>query len=96
MRPSEALKKRRYEVLAIIARYPLANPRVFGWVARGEDVEGSDVDIRVDPYGQLSPFDLAGLELELDALLHVPVGIHTPAAFRPGNLALIDAQRRAP
>ena len=47
MRPSEALAKYRDEVLAIIARYPVTNPRVFGSTARGEDVEGSDLDILV-------------------------------------------------
>jgi uncharacterized protein len=95
LRPSEALAKHRDEVLAIIARYPVSNPRIFGSVARGEDVEGSDVDILVEPAGALSLFDLAGLELELEALLQVPVGVHTPGEFRPKNLERIDAQRRA-
>lgn len=48
MRPSEALARNRDRVLEVISRYPVANPRIFGSVARGEDVEGSDVDILVD------------------------------------------------
>jgi hypothetical protein len=36
-------------VRAVIARYPVANPRIFGSVARGEDEEGSDLDLLVDP-----------------------------------------------
>jgi len=51
MRPSEALAKHRDEVLAIIARYPVTNPRIFGSVARGDDVEGSDVDILCELLG---------------------------------------------
>ena len=48
MRPSEALAKHRDEVREIIARYPVSNPRIFGSAARGEDTEGSDLDILVE------------------------------------------------
>lgn len=48
MRPSEALERHRYEVRAIVKRFGADNPRLFGSVARGEDVEGSDIDILVD------------------------------------------------
>mgnify|MGYP003407378128 CR=1 FL=1 len=77
MRPSEALAIHRDEALAIIARYPVSNPRVFGSVARGEDTEGSDIDIVVDPdYGQvMSYFDLAKIELELTEALGCKVDI---------------------
>lgn len=78
MRPSEALAKHRDEVLEIIARYPVSNPRVFGSVARGDDTEGSDVDILVDNGNFASTFDLAGLELELEALLRSNVDVRTP------------------
>lgn len=81
MRPSEALKKHRAEVLAIIARYPVSNPRIFGSVARGEDVEGSDLDILVEHDGGLSTFDLAGLEIELENALRVKVEVQTPAGL---------------
>jgi predicted nucleotidyltransferase len=77
MRPSEALEKHRDEVKAIIAKYPVSNPRIFGSVARGEDVEGSDVDILVDNYPEASTFDLAGLELELESLLTAHVDVRT-------------------
>jgi uncharacterized protein len=75
MRPSEALAKHRDEVLKIIAKYPVSNPRVFGSVARGEDAEGSDIDIVIDPKPNLSYFDLAGLEIELQALLGHPLDV---------------------
>jgi len=77
MRPSEALARHRDAVLAIIAKYPVSNPRLFGSVARGEDVEGSDIDILVDhgSNGFASTFDLAGLELELEQLLRSDVDV---------------------
>lgn len=78
MRPSEALARYRDEVLEIIARYPVSNPRIFGSVARGEDDEGSDLDLLVDNPGLASTFDLAGLELDLEAVLHAQVDVRTP------------------
>jgi uncharacterized protein len=82
MRPSEALAKHRDEVLAIIARYPVTNPRVFGSVARGEDVEGSDVDIVVDVQGSFSYFDMGRLTRELEELLGCPLDIGTARSLR--------------
>lgn len=77
MRPSEALARHRDEVLAIIAKYPVANPRVFGSVARGEDVEGSDIDILVDRIGPMTYPDLFKLEGEIANVLGHPVEIAT-------------------
>jgi predicted nucleotidyltransferase len=94
MRPSEALKKKRDEVLAIIARYPVANPRVFGSVARGEDVEGSDVDLLVDHFGTISYIDLARMEMQLEAVLGVPVGVHTPGEFGTKALRRVSDDQR--
>jgi uncharacterized protein len=89
MRPSQAVAARLDEVRAVIARYPVSNPRVFGSVARGEDDEKSDLDLLVDATEKTSLFDLAGLELE--RLLGVPVDVVTP-----GGIAarMADAVRR--
>jgi uncharacterized protein len=84
VRPSEILAEKREEVLAIIARYPVANPRLFGSVARGEDGEASDVDILVDTTGRTSLFDIVGLELELVKLLGLPVDVFTPNSLKSG------------
>lgn len=94
MRPSEALALNRDKVLEIIARYPVTNPRVFGSVARGEDVEGSDIDILVDQKGMVSLFELAKLELELEAFLGVPIGIHTQGEFGSAASRRINADQR--
>jgi uncharacterized protein len=94
MRPSEALARHREEVLEIIAKYPVSNPRVFGSVARGEDVEGSDIDIMVDQRNSLSLMHLARLEIELEGRLGVPVGVHTPAEFGPKASARLTPDLR--
>src|SRR5690606_20324272 len=95
MRPSEALGKHRAEIRAIMARYPVSNPQVFGSVARGEDREGSDLDLLVERSGTLTYVDLARLEIELEQLLKVPVGVHTTGEFGAAATARIEADRQA-
>ena len=94
MRPSEALARHRTEVLAIIARYPVANPRVFGSVARGEDVEGSDIDILIEPRGRMSYFDLAKLACELEEALGCKVDLGEADSMRTHAAAGILADAR--
>jgi predicted nucleotidyltransferase/DNA-binding XRE family transcriptional regulator len=75
IRPSLALEARRSEVLALFARAGLAEPRVFGSVARGEDRESSDVDLLVEFTEKHDIADLLALEDELEELLTVDVDI---------------------
>ena len=95
MRPSEALARHRDEVLEIISRYPVTNPRLFGSAARGEDTEASDLDILVDSRGTLTLIDLAKLEIELEGLLGVSVDVRTPGEFGPKAIARIAADRKS-
>lgn len=83
--PSEILARNIDAVRAIIARYPVSNPRLFGSAARGEDTERSDLDILVDPTDDTSLFDLAGIKIDLEALLGTVVDVATPDALRPGH-----------
>jgi len=91
MRPSLTLKLKRHAVLAATARFRTANPRVFGSVVHGNDVEGSDIDFLVDPLPGTTLFDLGGLQVELEDLLGVSVDVLTPgdlpAKFRGQVLA---------
>lgn len=77
MRPSEALTKHRDEVLQILSRYPVRNPRVFGSVARGDDTEGSDLDLLVERVGPMTYFDFFDIEREISSLLGCAVEIGT-------------------
>ena len=78
MKPSISLQLKRHAVLAATSRFRAANPRVFGSVARGIDQDGSDLDLLVDPLPGATLFDLGGLQVELEALLGVPVDLLTP------------------
>ena len=91
MRPSEAMAGRLEAVRAVIARYPVSNPRVFGSVARGEDDEKSDLDLLVEPTERTTYFDLFALEDELATLLGFPVDIFTPGAV---GADIADSVRR--
>jgi predicted nucleotidyltransferase len=84
MRPSVAVRENTDRIRAIIARYPVCNARIFGSAARGDDRDGSDLDLLVEPTEATTLFDLAGLKLELEALLGVGVDIATPRALRAG------------
>jgi hypothetical protein len=49
---------------------------------RGEDREGSDLDILVDPLPGTTLLDLGGLQVELEELLGVRVDLLTPGDLR--------------
>ncbi len=78
MRPSEALAAHRDELRALIGRFDVRHPRVFGSVLKGTDTEESDLDLLVDRGEATTLFTLAGLEHQAEALLGVPVSILTP------------------
>lgn len=78
MKPSVALDNHREAVRAAVSRGRATNPRVFGSVLRGEDQEGSDLDILVDPLPGATLFDLGGLQIELEEILGVRVDLLTP------------------
>ena len=86
MRPSQALRQHREAVCLAAARYRVANPRVCGSALHGNDREGCDLDLLVDPLPGATLFDLGGLQDELQELLGVSVDVLTlqdlPAKFR--------------
>ena len=78
MRPSEVLPQHRETIRQLVLEAGMANPRVFGSVLRGEDVDGSDLDLLVDPSPKTSLLDLAGLQMEIEARTGVKVDLLTP------------------
>lgn len=78
MKPSVALTIHRGHIVEAVARFRATNPRVFGSVLLGTDVEGSDLDLLVDPLPGTTLFDLGALQSELETLLGVPVDLLTP------------------
>lgn len=57
------------------------NARVFGSVVRGDDQEGSDLDILIDPTPRTTLMDVAAIQVELEKLLGVSVDVLTPKAL---------------
>ena len=83
MKPSGALDQKRGAVREAASRFRAANLRVFSSVLRGDDRDGSDLDLLVDPLPVATLFDLGGLQVELEELLGVRVDLLTPGDLPP-------------
>ena len=74
MRPSEVFDKNRAAIRRVASCHRVSNVRVFGSVLSGNDREGSDLDLLVDPTPQTSLMDIG-------AILGVSVDVLTPDAL---------------
>ena len=81
MRPSEALNSHRAAIRRVVQAHRACNVRVFGSVLSGEDEEGSDLDLLVDPTPQTTLMDVARIQVELERLLGIRVDVLTPRAL---------------
>lgn len=80
MKPSDALQANRALIRSVVERYRARNPRVFGSVLHGDDEEGSDLDLLIDPIKGTTLMDVAGIQVELEKLMGIPVDVLTPKA----------------
>lgn len=91
MKPSAALASHREDIRRVVESHRAKNARVFGSVVHGNDTEGSDLDILIDPTPETTLFDIGAIRHELLQLLGVPVDVLTPKAlpekFRDAVLA---------
>jgi uncharacterized protein len=78
----ELRTSKRNETLRAAAKRGARNIRVFGSVARGEADASSDVDFLVDLEPNRSLFDLSGLLIDLEAVLHTEVDVVTERGLR--------------
>ena len=81
MRPSIALQAHREAIREIALRHRVRNVRVFGSVLHGEDTEGSDLDLLVEPTSETTLFDIGAIQHELKKLLGITVDVLTPGAL---------------
>jgi hypothetical protein len=95
MKPSRALDLNRAAIRSIVEAHHARNARVFGSVLRGEDAEGSDLDILVDPTPETTLFDIGAIRHELTRLLGVPVDVLTPCALPETVRAAVLAEARS-
>jgi predicted nucleotidyltransferase len=94
MKPSVALASRLDTVRELAGRFRTANIRVFGSVLHGDDSDDSDLDLLVDPLPGATLFDLGGFQVELEALLGVPVDLLTPGDLPEKFRARVLAEAR--
>lgn len=95
MRPSLALNTHREAIRAIALRHRVTNVRVFGSVVHGDDTEGSDLDLLVDPTQETTLMDIARIQLELSQLLPVAVDVLTPNGLPAKFRGQVIAEARA-
>lgn len=92
MKPSQALASHRAAIRSVVASHRACNPRVFGSVIHGDDTEGSDLDILIDPTPDTTLFDIGAIRHELLQLLGVPVDVLTPRALPEKFRAIVLAE----
>ncbi len=77
MKPSDAIRGKTGEIKRVVESYGFVSPGIFGSAARGEDREGSDLDLLAtipeDMAGLISLFDIADMQDELELMLGVVV-----------------------
>lgn len=96
MRPSEVLEQNRQAIREAATRFNAVNPRVFGSVARGEDTDGSDLDILVDALPGSTLFSLGGLHWELSTIMKdVRVDLLTPGELPESIRSRVLAESKA-
>lgn len=84
-RPSLALARHKTQVTDLVRLHKGVDVKVFGSVARGDDVPGSDVDLLVRFSREASLFDQVQLEQNLQDLLGVRVDVVSEAGLRDGH-----------
>ena len=81
MKPSEALALHRAAIRRVVESHRARNARVFGSVVRGQDADGSDLDLLIDPTPDTTLMDVAAIQVELQGLLGVSLDVLTPRAL---------------
>lgn len=56
----------------------MRNVRLFGSALHGDETEGSDLDLLVEPTDQTTLFDIEAIRFELKNLLGIEVDVLTP------------------
>jgi predicted nucleotidyltransferase len=71
-------------------KYGVRSLAVFGSMARGDDHEGSDVDVLVEFEGKATFDNFMGLKLDLEDLFGRRVDLGTPNTLRPEMRAEVE------
>lgn len=74
-RVGRLVRAHRAELLAVLAKHGVTNAEIFGSAARGDEHEGSDLDLLVDLAPSTDLFDLVRIKAELEEVLGAPVDL---------------------
>ncbi|HWE35173.1 MAG TPA: nucleotidyltransferase family protein [Isosphaeraceae bacterium] len=86
------LDRLKAEAPGLRAKYGVKTLAVFGSMARGDDREGSDVDVLVTFEDRATFDNFMGLKLDLEGLFGRRVDLLTPKCLRPAMRAEIDEE----
>ena len=78
-----SLEQLKPKIVEILTKNDVARAGVFGSYARGEETEGSDIDILIEFKGRKNLFDLVGLEQDLENELNNKVDLVTYKSLSP-------------
>ena len=95
MLPSVALASKRDQILALAAARGAQRLRIFGSVARGEDHEGSDIDLLIDMPVGTSLLQIVGLQHDIEDALGRRVDLCTERELHPSLRTRILSEARA-
>ena len=90
-----ALASKRDQILALAAARGAQRLRIFGSVARGEDHEGSDIDLLIDMPAGTSLLQIVGLQQDIEDALGMRVDLCTERELHPSLRPRILAEARA-
>jgi predicted nucleotidyltransferase len=83
VRPSEVLPQHRETIRQLVIQAGMANPRVFGSVLHGDDQDGSDLDLLVDPAPRASLLTIVSLQSKLEEATGIKIDLRTPGELHP-------------
>ena len=94
MKPSDALALNRAAIRQVVELHRARNAREFGSVLHGQDTDGSDLDLLVDPTPETTLLDIGAIRHKLGKLLGVSVDVLTPNALPDSFRAAVLSEAR--
>jgi predicted nucleotidyltransferase len=94
VKPSLALELYREEIRRIVEAHKGLNPRVFGSALHGDDTEGSDLDLLIDPSEGLGFFGIVRIAKAIEEITKVRVDVRTPGDLSESFRAKVLAEAR--
>jgi predicted nucleotidyltransferase len=77
------LPQHRDTIRQLVLEAGMANPRVFGSVLHGDDQDGSDLDILIDPAPRASLLTMVSLQTQLEEATGIKIDLRTPGELHP-------------